>query len=724
MPVPRCRIDRTRQKKGPSTKTPPKSRRHPFAAQRGDATGSTTSSGYNDSDDDDDDDKNDDSDHSSAASEGDEDEACRQEDAESHSSAADSSASDDDLPKSRKRPPQQPSKRRESPRRKAAAATTSKQQRKGTAGDESDRAWSDEGTNYSFQDDSQDEDFRDGQDSDEDGDDEEDEGSGIDSSDSASLRVKKPAKGRRRAAPTMSESEFEGDDDDDASSECSVAVQATKLRRVVKRGRPKKDESDASSDDETDFGTPSRRRKPTNNTRIAAQRKNRLNTLESSDDEIVKPSPQRRKAKSGGDEGTDSKRRSRRKVKFPEINEEKSGDELPRRRDPSIPAALGNRKRLQVPVARRQGSFDVGDSDSEDSHLERAGSAQKRTRLSPLRNKKAKRPSAGSVRDAEIGDSEDSSSLLDGKARHVTQEGDLYLSDDSSNAAIQQAAENTDSPPRTVCRCTSEFDAITEEDLPSRHVCLVSPDGSSKHCFALETLRQVALTSSHPKTDINGKLTFLQPLHFRTAMSDDLLDQIASRFGRDALDLTGPFYNGTIGSIDGVSFNPPSFSVYEEETFRTTLRRFVRSVMGRRDLYVCPLCYTIACSRVIDSRKRKSAVNRRRDSKQDISEVYSADFQEDPMYVLGSLDNEALGVAATFCFRSAKQVESHLQQDHQVTPRKEDNGIYVRYMVRRSARLRSRSNFYSLTEPSVFPKHRYGNRTDWFNASFTQSKAI
>jgi hypothetical protein len=679
MPVPRRRIDRTRQSKAPPAKKGQKSRMHPFASQRGDAIGSTSSSGYNDNED-----KSEDSDRTSIASERDEDEAHRQEESESHSSSEEASASDDGPPKSKKRSPPQPSKKRASPRTKVGNARDhSKQPKKGNH-DESEGSSSEEGTKYSFQDDSQDEDYREGRDSDDDEKDEEEN----DSSESSSSSVGKPAKGRRRAAPKLSESEF---DDEASSSESSVVVQATKVGRgVVKRGRLKKDNSDASSsDDESDFGTPSRRRKRANATEAPSQRKTGLKSLESSDDESADPPPRRRRkvksAASSDDDESVKKPTSRRKVKFPESSDEESGDDPPRRRDPSARAAPSKLRstRKHLAAARKQGSFDMDDSDSEDSHLERAGSAQKRTRISPLRKKKAKRPSVGSVRDAEIGDSEDSSSSsLAGKARHVTQEGDLYLSDDSSNAALQQAAGHIDSPPRMTCGCTSEFDAITEEDLPTRHVCLVSPDGSSKHCFALETLRQVALTSSHPKTDKNGKITFLQPLHFRTAMSDDLLDQIASRFGRDALELSGPFYTRANGSIDGVSFNPPSFTVYEEDEFRTRLRRFVTSVMGRRDLYVCPLCYSVACSRVIDSRKGKPAVNRRRNSKQDVTEVYTADFQEDPMYVLGSLDNEDFEVAATFCFRTAKQVESHLQQDHDVTPGKTTNGIYARYMVR------------------------------------------
>ena len=75
--------------------------------------------------------------------------------------------------------------------------------------------------------------------------------------------------------------------------------------------------------------------------------------------------------------------------------------------------------------------------------------------------------------------------------------------------------------------------------LPKKHVCYVSPDGQSRQCFALETLRQIALKAARLqfRVDLDGgeKVTFLQPPHFRTAMSDDLLDQIASRFGRQAL---------------------------------------------------------------------------------------------------------------------------------------------------------------------------------------------
>ncbi|ACI65284.1 predicted protein [Phaeodactylum tricornutum CCAP 1055/1] len=112
-------------------------------------------------------------------------------------------------------------------------------------------------------------------------------------------------------------------------------------------------------------------------------------------------------------------------------------------------------------------------------------------------------------------------------------------SDDSSNQRHRL------SPPK-LPNCTSRRDTITDEPLPEKHVCFFSPDMESRQCFCLATLRKIALSASRPKyrTDQTGteRQTFLQPPHFRTAMSDDLLDQIASRFGREALDLYGSFY--------------------------------------------------------------------------------------------------------------------------------------------------------------------------------------
>eukprot|EP00986_Skeletonema_menzelii_P021100 scaffold33222_cov143-Skeletonema_menzelii.AAC.1 len=86
----------------------------------------------------------------------------------------------------------------------------------------------------------------------------------------------------------------------------------------------------------------------------------------------------------------------------------------------------------------------------------------------------------------------------------------------------------------TTMQCCSSIDAFTKTRLPypsrSPHVCFIDSDGT-RYCYALDTLYRVAI-----KKYVDGQnLSFLQPPHFDSPMSDDLVDQIACRFGRQAL---------------------------------------------------------------------------------------------------------------------------------------------------------------------------------------------
>jgi hypothetical protein len=65
------------------------------------------------------------------------------------------------------------------------------------------------------------------------------------------------------------------------------------------------------------------------------------------------------------------------------------------------------------------------------------------------------------------------------------------------------------------------------------------------------------------------KLTFLQPPHFDSPMSEDLEDQIACRFGRQA------------------------WKIENSKNYRRYYERFVLG-LGEHDLYCCPICYNEA----------------------------------------------------------------------------------------------------------------------------------
>ena len=88
--------------------------------------------------------------------------------------------------------------------------------------------------------------------------------------------------------------------------------------------------------------------------------------------------------------------------------------------------------------------------------------------------------------------------------------------------------------------CASTTDAKTKKILPKdkRHVCYVAADGS-RHCYTLDTLYRVAIDGHFSKASAKPHLDieFLQPPTFDAPMEADLLDQIASRFGRGVLSI-------------------------------------------------------------------------------------------------------------------------------------------------------------------------------------------
>ena len=128
---------------------------------------------------------------------------------------------------------------------------------------------------------------------------------------------------------------------------------------------------------------------------------------------------------------------------------------------------------------------------------------------------------------------------------------------------------------------------------PRSIFCFYMPDGKTKQCFALETLHKIALTGTVMYA--NEKPTFKQPPHFRTPMSDDIVDQIASRFGRAAVDVRGHFYNpGNLEFDYTVNFD----DLDDDEEFTERVDKYMNSWMGSRYIYCCPICYTEAHRRL------------------------------------------------------------------------------------------------------------------------------
>jgi hypothetical protein len=269
----------------------------------------------------------------------------------------------------------------------------------------------------------------------------------------------------------------------------------------------------------------------------------------------------------------------------------------------------------------------------------------------------------------------------------VKQDVDSFASSESEvdQDDAQQGPTLSSSPHMPAC--PSEIDAITMDPLPEKHLCYFSPDFQSRQCFALETLHKIALNST--LRGLDGKPTFLQPPHFRSPASDDFVDQIASRFGRSALDLTGDFYNRGLPNPDGYRLTIGA-NLADEETFQERLNDYISNLMGSQDIYCCPLCY-------IESHRRlEKRLNGEGEDESSDEEVEDDDPDEpnddergpiqlwhDPMTVLGFPDHEKYLLASRFCFTKIADVKRHLREVHHVdTKILDSNDLFARFKVR------------------------------------------
>ena len=176
---------------------------------------------------------------------------------------------------------------------------------------------------------------------------------------------------------------------------------------------------------------------------------------------------------------------------------------------------------------------------------------------------------------------------------------------------------------------------------------------------------------------LTKKPTFKQPPHFRTPMSADMIDQIASRFGRAAVDVRGHFYNpGKLEFDYTVNFD----DVDDDEQFTERVNKYVNNCMGSRDIYCCPICYTEAHLR-LESDEIEGVQDD--DSSEDETEHLNLDFVADPMTVVGFVDNDEFKLASAFCFGKLVQLKRHLRQDHCVDPSAvQGNDLYKRFQIR------------------------------------------
>ena len=258
--------------------------------------------------------------------------------------------------------------------------------------------------------------------------------------------------------------------------------------------------------------------------------------------------------------------------------------------------------------------------------------------------------------------------------------------DDDDEGEIISTPIEEKQDPETVAMpfCSSEFDEITTQSLPKLHVCYLAPDKKTRHCFCLQTLYKAAILGGKKIQKPDGGLQFLQPPHFRTAMSDDLIDQIAARFGRQALNIEDS--NVYKQNRDGLQmpFNHTGFDVDAvEESFRDKLNNYLNKQMGSNDIYCCPLCYC-------EAQRRFRGGDEADDEDSDVDDdefEYSMDnvtnySKVDPMSILGNPDSDCFEVAASFCFNKLAQLKKHIRLVHEIDVSEvEANDFLKRFMV-------------------------------------------
>jgi len=239
-------------------------------------------------------------------------------------------------------------------------------------------------------------------------------------------------------------------------------------------------------------------------------------------------------------------------------------------------------------------------------------------------------------------------------------------------------------------RCFSTIDEITKERLPAVHICYVPPDGKTRRCFALETLYKTAIMRWELKgKDEEERIRFLQPPHFSTYIEEQLKDQIASRFGRGALNIeeSDVYKNRMIYLThrrelqedfggDTTNFNLNDFV----HTFNT----YLTSQMGSGDIYVCPICYTEAIRRNVKYREFDVCDDESNDEEENDSEDESEIYAKvvDPMYILSELDHEFI-IPSSFSFKKVADVKAHVRNVHNIdTKTLEGNDLFQHFLIR------------------------------------------
>ena len=547
----------------------------------------------------------------------------------------------------------------------------------------------------------------------------------------ALIRKKTPAKSRGRSArasrsANRSYTELESESEEDAEYEvtpggarrpkrsCKIATEE-KMKIYAKRDRESEKEAlaDMLEDDDKELleksDDPDAR--SSSDEGIGAQRSNARNGLKGH-------SAKKTKKRSSYDDDDDSYRESDSSEKSESSDAsdegelEDSDDELAKQptRRRSSRNAQGRRKRPPASASRDIDQDDIGTADensADEGNAPALLTSPAKWQSSAYGSPRARGRTQLEIMDEDGSDTSDEPSTkkrIAKRKRRKQTEKDSSASDtdDLCSDEPQQCLKSPYKLKTTHINCPSLTDEITLVNLPKNrpHVCFVTPDGKTRHCFTLDTLYRIAISKAK-KPDANSgwlseqskeRLQFLQPPHFRSEMGDDLLDQIASRFGRSALvieesDIYKRMKGLTTFSVDDDldnfdedgEYNPGRGPVVN---FNDRFQEYMRTQMGSQDVYCCPLCYCEA-----DRRQGQDDEMGEDDSDSELDDAtmkkdYSL-FLDDPLTILGSLDGGQFEVAGTFCFRLLSGVKAHLKDVHRVNFKEiQGNDLFKRFKIR------------------------------------------
>jgi len=442
-----------------------------------------------------------------------------------------------------------------------------------------------------------------------------------------SLKKENHAKSMRRRSIQLSESSSSEDE---------------KLSNIAKRSTPLKNEKNI---------IPTRRRSNrlreksnSNETSAITLSKESFNSEDKDDDKNQVEQPTRKKLN------------LRRRLRVPkDVNDKEDGCVLGKLGAASAPCCAGKRQKQRKSASNASKNIALLASEMNESEASSI--------IIKPRKKKKKVVDSDEDFSADNICNEDDSSLSQSSNRSSSDNssyldvGDVFTDDNLSDASSNH---------EPITCCTSTVDEITHEALPAKHVCWIAPDGKNKQCFALETLRRVASSL--------GKNQFLQPPHFRESISEDLKQQIVQKFGKDALLV---WKINTDSSIVFYTENG------EETSFRDMFDEYMQHCMGSADLYCCPLCYTEANRQIILSEISDFDEGEDFNIDLEIERGVFDTFKNDPMFVLGSIDNEQMLAASTFCFRTISDVKNHLRNTHMIQVDDLDgNSLFHRFRIR------------------------------------------